>query len=175
MLLHSGQSWVAQKPLCLQTDSRVNIFKFYFCWWVSQKQVAFSAAIWVFFSQAATLMAHPFRPPQPGFLFSGFSLIGVVYLAKKKKSPFYPSGSNLEIRFKLLVAVLSLPGEGCEGGCQTSRAAVREGHPLPEIQMWAARSWPNYCCSLHPADTQHFPSPGRPSSTTSKEQTKPRR
>lgn len=94
---------------------------------------------------------------------------------KKKKSPFYPSGSNLEIRFKLLVAVLSLPGEGREGGCQTSRAAVREGHPLPEIQMWAARSWPNYCCSLHPTDTQHFPSPGRPSSTTSKEQTKPRR
>lgn len=127
MLLHPGQSWVAQKLLCLQTDSRVNIFKFYFCWWVSQKQVAFSAAIWVVFSQAATLMAHPFRPPQPGFLFSGFSFIGVVYLAKKKKKPFLSFWQQSGDRIKLLVAVLSLPGEGCEGRLSDQQGSCKRG------------------------------------------------
>lgn len=94
---------------------------------MSQKKAAFSAAVWVFFFfffQVATLIVDPFRPPQPGFSFLRSQSYWCSLSCQKR--PFLSSWQQAGYGIKLLVAVLSLPDEGCAGGCHPSRAGQLE-------------------------------------------------
>lgn len=119
--------------------------------------MAFSAAVWVFFFfvfQVATLIVDPFRPPQPGFSFLRSQSYWCSLSCQKR--PFLSSWQQAGDGIKLLVAVLSLPDEGCAGGCHPSRAGQLEegdisfpksrcgtGQPHRTAAQ-AARPWLNY-------------------------------
>lgn len=102
-----------------------------FFFWVSQKQVAFSAAVFFFF-QVATLMVDPFRPPQPGFSLLRSQSYWCSLSCQKR--PFLSSWQQARNGIKLLVAELSLPAEGHAGGCHPNGAGqLEEGNvPFPK-------------------------------------------
>lgn len=65
-------------------------------------------------------MVDPFRPPQAGFFFlRSQSYWGSLSC---QKGPFFFSWQQDGDGIKLLVAVLSPPGEGCVGACHPSGA-----------------------------------------------------
>lgn len=139
----------------------VGIFFFFF--WVSQKKVAFSAAVWFFFFfffQVATLIVDPFRPPQPGFSFLRSQSYWCSLSCQKR--PFLSSWQQAGDEIKLLVAVLSPPGEGrAEAVIPAGLGSWKRGTSPSQNPDVAQDSRAGSqalaelrCRSLHPADTQ---------------------